>query len=172
MPLNLLWVSNIFWKWKNIKFIVLFGIPCCFVLAFATFSHFYITISQDYSRAKFWANVALEILKNNAPTSAMVRVKWIVNTFIMTWFVPLKDSSRNLFSAYKMGMKVGDFTLSMFALGLSTRIGLFAGENLSLISQSLEKNTKEMVSLLLKSFNTCLHALTYFFFASDEIQYQ
>ncbi|KAL7469599.1 hypothetical protein ACHAXS_009844 [Conticribra weissflogii] len=103
------------------------------------------TAKVDYSRAKFWGNVALEILKNNAPTSATVRVIWIVNAFIMAWFVPLKDSSRNLFSTYNMGMKLGDFTLAMFALGLSTRIGLFEGENLSLISQSLERNMKMMM---------------------------
>jgi len=85
------------------------------------------------------------MLKNSRPISATVQVNFTVNAYIMTWFVPMRESSRKLFETYRLGMKVGDFTMSMYALGLSLRYALLEGENLSLISRSLKENLKKMM---------------------------
>ncbi len=116
------------------------------VAAFAGFGYFKVILAQDYLRGKFWANVALEMLKSSRPISATIKVNFTVYAYIMTWFVPMQESSRKLFATYQLGMKVGDFTMSMYALGLSLRYLLLEGENLSLISRSLKENLRKMVS--------------------------
>lgn len=126
----------------------------CLFLAFAALGYFKVILAQDYLRGKFWANVALEMLKNSRPISATVQVNFTVNAYIMTWFVPMRESSRKLFETYRLGMKVGDFTMSMYALGLSLRYSLLEGTNLSLISRSLKENLKKMVSSALDSIMT------------------
>ncbi|KAL7465825.1 hypothetical protein ACHAXS_006140 [Conticribra weissflogii] len=113
-------------------------------VAFAGFGLFNIFIQQNYNNGKYWADVALKIVTSRAQ-SVTVRVKWIVYRQIMIWFLPLKQSIKELFSTYQLGMKLGDFSNSMYPLGLSTRFAVFEGENLSLLFRSCSDNLKKMI---------------------------
>lgn len=115
-------------------------------LAFAGFGLFNIFIQQNYNGGKYWADVSLKMVTSRAE-SATVRVKWIVYGQIEIWFLPPKQSIQELFSTYQLGMKLGDFSNSMYPLGLSLRFALFEGENLSLLSHSCSENLKKMVRL-------------------------
>lgn len=109
-------------------------------------------MNQDYDRGKFWAYNALEMLDLSRPKSATVRVLWILHGHILIWFIPPKQAIKKLFSTYQLGMKIGDFTLSMYSLGVATRFALFEGENLALVCRLLEENLKKMVSSCMESY--------------------
>jgi len=113
--------------------------------AFAGFGYFHIVFKQDYVRGKYWADVALRILKQKRAISATVRVEWLVHGHILMWFSPLKETSRKLFETYHLSMQVGDFRTAMFSLNLSTRFAVFEGENLQILSRSIGSNLKNML---------------------------
>ncbi len=103
---------------------------------------------QDYIGGKYWAAVALEILKQAPPASITVRANWIVHGLVMVWSVSLKETKRKLFDTYQLGMKIGAFSTSMYPLCFCSRIALLEGENLTLLSHSCLEDLKMMVSIL------------------------
>lgn len=115
------------------------------ILAFANFAYFNIVMKQDYTGGKHWATVALEILNQAPPSSITVRVNWIIHGLVMVWSVPLKETKRKLFDTYRLGMKIGAFSTSMYPLCFCSRIALLEGENLALLSQSGVLDLKMLV---------------------------
>ncbi len=122
-----------------------------FILAFAGFGYFHIALKQDYEKGKYWANIALEILKQTRSSSATVRARWMLYGPLMMWFMPLKESGRKLFATYQLGMKLGDFKTAVSALTLSTNFALLEGENLLLLARERFSDMKKVVRDLLSS---------------------
>jgi len=113
-------------------------------VAFAGFAFFNIVMKNDYAEAKYWANIALEILNQWPPSSVTVRVNWMVYGLIIVWFVPLQETKRRLLETYQLGMKIGSFSTSMYPLCFCSRIALLEGENLSVLHQSNSRDLKTM----------------------------
>jgi len=101
-------------------------------------------LRNDFKSGKYWANVALEMLKQYTISTA-ARVKWIIHAQIMIWFIPLEDTRRNLLEIAKTSMKLGDFLTEIYAIRLSSRCAFFGGENLSIFSQLNIRNLKNTV---------------------------
>mmetsp|Transcript_5250 Transcript_5250/g.10776 ORF Transcript_5250/g.10776 Transcript_5250/m.10776 type:complete len:1536 (-) Transcript_5250:31-4638(-) len=114
-------------------------------VAFAGFGYFHIALKQDYEKGKYWAKIALEILKQTRPSSATVRARWMLYGHIMLWFIPLKEAARKLFATNQLGMKLGDFKTAVSALTLSTNIALLEGENLLLLTRDRFSEMKKVV---------------------------
>ncbi|KAL7462203.1 hypothetical protein ACHAXS_002590 [Conticribra weissflogii] len=113
-------------------------------MAYAGFGYFNIMLRNDFESGKYWANVALELLKQYA-TSTTARVKWIIQSQIMIWFIPLEDSRRNLLEISKTSMTLGDFLTEIYALRISSRCAFLGGENLSIFSQSNTEILKKTI---------------------------
>jgi len=128
---------------------------CCLesALSFATFASIQIFLANDYDRAKYWADYARKIIKNNEKKNKKydVRVEPYLLSTVDIYFTPPRDISSKMIGCYHDAEKIGQVDSAMLALFCVWKFKLLGGHNLSLIMKSF----KDQLELVAKHSNFC-----------------
>jgi len=122
--------------------------------AFAIFGSYKIALDGDYAAGRYWGEIVRAISKKlNAMKKSEVfttnnsdRQNFFPPLLLYLsndiWFAGPREISRRILSFHQDAMNMGQFDFAMMSLGQSWRFLLYGGENLSLISKSINDRTK------------------------------
>ena len=112
--------------------------------AFTAFAYFKILLQQDFTQGRYWAGIIINMIELSNVEMITLRHKFFAH--LNFWFVPLKDTQHYLRDTYNEGLRVGEIGTAYMLLCLIWRFSFFGGNNLSILSHTIDKHLKAMVS--------------------------
>ncbi len=130
---------------KMIELSIAHGIAPFSALAFSAYGMLIAYVLRDYSRANEYAKIGSAIVKQLNAEAVSTRVTFYNATFNLHWKEPLESTIHLLDDGWKSGIATGDLQFASYCINYIHVHGLFSGQSLQELDQSMERYFEKMV---------------------------